>query len=69
MSRFEPPSIRERGQLARAIAAVQQHKPEHGESSGKITCTRCGAALRFTIDSSGISRGQCIGNCGVRWCQ
>lgn len=65
--RFTPPTIQQRGQLARAIAAVQHHKPEHGEASGKIACTRCGGSVRFVIDYSGRSRGQCLNACGVRW--
>jgi hypothetical protein len=65
--RFEPPSIKERGQVARAMAAVQQHKPAVGESKGKLQCPKCRGGLRFTIFSNGISSGQC--SCGIRWCQ
>jgi hypothetical protein len=69
MSLFEPPSIRERGQVARAMDAVQRLKPEHGETTGRITCTRCGGGLRFTIDYKGISRGQCTSAGCIRWLQ
>lgn len=65
--RFEPPTIKERGQVARAMAAVQAHKPQAGELAGRITCPRCGGALTFAIQSNGISRGHCT--CGVKWCQ
>ncbi len=65
--RFEPPSIKERGQVARAMAAVQAQKPAQGEAKGNLACTRCGGALKFTIQSNGLSSGQC--SCGVRWCQ
>ena len=68
-ARFDPPTIRERGQLARAIAAVQEHKPQHGEATGKISCTRCGASLRFTINCKGISRGMCTSAGCIRWLQ
>jgi hypothetical protein len=67
--RFEPPTIKERGQVARTMNLVHQHKPQHGEASGTVKCERCGASVRFTILASGISRGQCANNCGVKWCQ
>jgi hypothetical protein len=67
--KFEPFTIKERGQVAKAMDAVQQRKPEHGEATGRITCTRCGGALRFTIDYKGISRGQCSSAGCIRWIQ
>lgn len=67
--RFEPPTIKQRGQVAHAMAAAHRHKPEVGEYTGRIACTRCGSALRFTIYSNGVSRGQwATANC-IRWCQ
>lgn len=68
-ARFEPPSVHERGQVARAMAAVHAQKPESGERTGRITCTRCDGALRFTIFSNGISRGQCAAAGCIRWSQ
>lgn len=68
-ARFEPPSLRQRSQVAAAMNAVQQHKPEHGEAKGRIRCTRCGDGLQFVIDATGRSRGQCAAACGVKWCQ
>lgn len=67
--RFEPPTIKQRGQVALAIAAVQQHRPEHGEATGRIRCTRCGGALKFTIMANGLSRGQCASASCIRWVQ
>lgn len=66
-TRFSPPTIRQRGQVAQAMAAVYAHKPEAGEAQGQITCPACRGHLKFTVTSSGISRGHC--GCGVRWCQ
>jgi ribosomal protein S27AE len=67
--RFEPPTIKQRGQVANAMAAVHAHKPEVGERTGRITCTRCGSSLRFTIMANGISRGQCAAAGCIRWSQ
>lgn len=68
MNRFEPPSLKERSQVAQAMSKVQEHRPSHGEANGKITCTRCGASLHFSIQSTGLSRGRCAAACGVSWC-
>ena len=65
--RFEPPTIKQRGQVARAMELVHKHRPEHGEHQGRITCPRCGAGLTFTILSNGISRGQCAAAACIRW--
>lgn len=57
------------GATARALAAVQQQKPQHGEATGRIQCPRCNGRIRFNIQSNGISRGQC-GTAGcLRWQQ
>jgi hypothetical protein len=64
--RFEVPTIRQRGELVRLIAAVQAHKPEHGEHRGQLPC-RCGSKVSFTIMANGISWGQCAAACGVKW--
>lgn len=55
------------GKVAQAMAAAQQHRPQHGEHSGRMQCPKCGSALRFTIFSNGISRGQCAAAGCVRW--
>jgi hypothetical protein len=68
-ARFQPPSIKERGQVAQAMNAVQQFKPQQGEHKGTMRCTKCGSSLSFTIQSSGISRGQCSAAGCLRWCQ
>jgi hypothetical protein len=65
--RFEPPTIKERGHVAKAMAAVQSYKPANGEAKGSLTCPRCTGSLKFAILSNGVSRGQCT--CGVKWCQ
>jgi hypothetical protein len=65
---FSPPTIAWRGKVAKLLAEAQAHRPQHGESSGKLKCA-CGAALHFTIQSNGISRGRCAAACGVRWQQ
>lgn len=68
MSRFQVPTIRERGHVAKAMAAVQVYKPKHGEAFGYVICPRCGTVgLRYKIQSSGISQGRC--GCGLTWCQ
>ena len=68
MSRFDPPSIAQRGKLAQLVAAVQQQKPQQGEKAGTLRCA-CGAPLHFNIQSTGISRGHCAAGCGMRWAQ
>jgi hypothetical protein len=68
-ARFEPISIKERGQLVRAVAAVQAFKPQAGEYVGRMQCPKCGSGLRFTIQANGISRGQCAASGCIRWCQ
>lgn len=65
---FTSPTIAKRGKLAHLVAAVQQHKPEHGEKAGTMRCA-CGATLQFNIQSTGISRGRCTASCGMRWSQ
>lgn len=65
--RFEPPSIKQRGQMANAMAAAYSHKPAVGEFSGRMACTRCGSALRFTIMANGLSRGQCAAAGCIKW--
>jgi hypothetical protein len=67
--RFQVPTLRERSQVIKAMTAVQEHKPQHGEASGRIQCTRCGAGLQFVIQSNGLSRGRCAAACGVVWNQ
>lgn len=57
------------GRVAQAMAQVQQHKPAFGEYSGRMSCTKCGSGLRFTIMSNGLSRGQCSAAGCLRWCQ
>lgn len=57
------------GATARAMNAVQQHRPEHGEASGRIQCPKCGGGLRFNVQSTGISRGSCSTAGCVRWQQ
>lgn len=55
--------------IARAMSAIQQHKPATGEYTGRISCPKCHSGLRFTIQSTGISRGQCSAAGCLRWCQ
>lgn len=66
-TRFQPPSLKQRSQVIAAMTAVQQHRPEHGEASGRLRCPRCGSSLQYVIFSNGISRGHCAAACGVRW--
>jgi len=65
--RYRPPTIAQRGKVAKAMATVHAHKPQHGETSGFIPCPACGGRLRFNIQSTGLSRGNCA--CGIRWAQ
>lgn len=65
--RFEPPTLKQRSQVIQAMTAVQQRKPAQGETSGRITCPRCGSGLQFSILSNGISRGQCMAAGCIRW--
>jgi hypothetical protein len=67
-ARFQPPSVRQRGQVAQAMNAVQQFKPDHGEYRGAIRCTKCGSSLNFCVASNGLSRGQCAATGCLRWC-
>lgn len=57
------------GATALAMNTAQQHKAPSGEYTGRLTCPKCGSGVRFTIQSNGISRGQCSSGCGVHWCQ
>lgn len=68
MLRFEPPTIKQRGELARMMDAVHRHRPANGEASGTMRCT-CGGTLHFNIQSTGVSRARCSAGCGIRWCQ
>lgn len=63
--RFEPPTIKERSHVVQAITAAQAHRPAQGEVRGKAPCPRCRGTVQFTIQSTGLSRGQCT--CGIRW--
>jgi hypothetical protein len=65
MSRFQVPTIKERGQVAQAMAQVQQRLDPVKDVTGRIACTRCGGGLNFTIQRDGHQRGHC--NCGMRW--
>lgn len=69
LARSEPPTVKQRGQVAQAVAAVQAHKPTHGEASGRIRCTRCTGTLQFVIQSTGLSRARCGNGCGITWSQ
>jgi hypothetical protein len=62
-------SVAQYGQIARAMAAVQQHKHPTDEVKGRITCPKCGSGLRFVILPNGISRGQCAAAGCLRWSQ
>jgi hypothetical protein len=57
------------GPTARAMHLVQQQRDPQRDVSGRITCTKCGSSLRFTVMSNGLSRGQCTAAGCVRWCQ
>ncbi len=63
---FQVPTIKERGQIARTIAAVHAQKPDQGEKTGLLRCV-CGSMLRFTVNANGASRATCVSACGVRW--
>lgn len=69
MIRFEPPTIKERGQLARTMNLVYLKRPEYGEAQGTVTCQKCNGTVHFIIYANGISRGRCANGCGVKWCQ
>lgn len=62
-------SVAQYGQIARAMAAVQQHKHPTDEVKGRIACPKCGSGLQFAILPNGISRGNCAAACGIRWAQ
>jgi hypothetical protein len=62
-------SVQQYGQIARAMAAVHQHKHPTDEVKGRITCPKCGSSLRFVILPNGVSRGDCTAACGIRWSQ
>lgn len=65
--RFAPLTIRERGQIAQAMAQVHQHRKPDQDVTGRIACTRCGATLSFTVQRDGHSRGACAAAGCVRW--
>jgi hypothetical protein len=69
MPRFEVPSLKFRGAIARAMGEVHEHHDRRRDISGTIACPWCKASLRFTVLMDGKSRGTCTGSCGVRWVQ
>jgi hypothetical protein len=71
-SRFQVPTIRERGQLARdqneAFLDVQRRRDSAQDVSGRLKCPHCGAPLQFTIQRDGHSRGRCARPRCIDWC-
>lgn len=68
--RFEPPSTKFRGALARTMNKVYEQRKPGGDVVGQVECEWCRKGkVSFTVFPSGLSRGQCAGNCGVRWTQ
>lgn len=68
MNRYQPMPPQQRGQIARAMAGVQEHKDSVQDVRGAIACTRCGGRLTFNVQPSGISRGQCTTAGCISWC-
>jgi hypothetical protein len=66
---FSPPTIAQRGQLAKAMAQAYDHRPEHGETRVRLTCSRCKGTILATVQSDGISRGQCRSVGCIAWTQ
>lgn len=67
MNRYQPHTVKHYGNVAKAMAAVQVHKPASGEAKGKVPCPACGRTLNFNIQANGLSRGRC--GCGLTWLQ
>jgi hypothetical protein len=66
-TRFQPPTVAQRRQVADAMHAVWKRRPAVGELKDTITCTRCSGRISFTVLASGISRASCnTGGC-IRW--
>lgn len=63
---FCVPTTKERSELANLRAAAYAHQPKYGETKSTMPCP-CGGKIRFTIQSSGLSWGQCTAACGRRW--
>jgi hypothetical protein len=61
MPRYEPPSIKFRGALARTMAAVQEQRKADEDVTGKVPCQWCTGKVSFTVFPSGASRGRCAG--------
>jgi hypothetical protein len=66
---YTSPTIAWRGKVAAAVDQVHQRRDAAKDVSGRITCPHCRSPLQFTIQRDGHSRGQCVGGCGIRWCQ
>jgi hypothetical protein len=69
--RFDPPSIKQRGALAKAVNQVYERRDERNRQdvSGRIPCTWCTGQVSFTVFPSGLSFGSCTSGCGIRWTQ
>lgn len=67
--RYEPITTRMRSAIAKAMAAAHEQRRPGQDVTGRIRCTSCSAQLQFTVFPSGMSRGACLGGCGVKWTQ
>lgn len=69
MTRFEPPTIKQRGSIARAVASGMHEAGEairRGETAGRLTCRHCGGFIRWS-GGGGRTEGTCVGCREVRW--
>lgn len=67
--RYESPSLKFRGAVAKAMADVYERRQRDKDVTGTIPCPWCKARVSFTVFPSGKSHGQCSAACGVRWLQ
>lgn len=67
--RFEPPSIKQRGQVAKVMAHAYDQRQPGQDVKGQTDCPRCRSRITFTVFPSGVSFGNCVSAGCIKWHQ
>ncbi|HSV45117.1 MAG TPA: hypothetical protein VLJ58_04920 [Ramlibacter sp.] len=67
--RFEPPTIKERGAVAKLMAHAYEQRQPGQDVKGQAQCPRCRSRVNFTVFPSGLSYGNCVSAGCIRWTQ